>query len=126
MSIFTAASLINRRRGSSNSNSSSDSSSNHLGHDVEGGATAAGIAAATDDSGYSTSASSSPTLKPVGYAAAGRPRRPRSLFFRLLSRFWNKYPFLPEIWYWNLTYWWVFSPQHNTPIHPTWDIHSLL
>ncbi|KAF4994927.1 hypothetical protein FGRMN_5477 [Fusarium graminum] len=43
----------------------------------------------------------SPPLKPT---VQPQPRA-RNTFFVLLSRFLNAFPFLIEIWYWNLTYW---------------------
>ncbi|RGP70066.1 integral membrane [Fusarium longipes] len=48
----------------------------------------------------------SPPLKPVLLQQSERPSRKASnLVFVLLSRFCNTFPFLIEIWYWNLTYW---------------------
>jgi hypothetical protein len=35
------------------------------------------------------------------------PRSPPNLVVRLLRRFFDTFPFLAEIWYWNLTYWYV-------------------
>lgn len=57
-----------------------------------------------------SSAESSPPLKPVGGRSRYMERDSRRLgrpniVFDLLSRFFNKFPFLVEIWYWNLTYW---------------------
>ena len=107
VTLFVVACLVSRRRGSSQA------------RDVEGGRRRTTVAV-HDDSDYEYS---SPPLEKhdANDAAADAFRTPRgessspssspssSLFFRLLSRFWNKYPFLPEIWYWNLTYWWVYS-----------------
>ncbi|CAM1510586.1 Fc.00g009210.m01.CDS01 [Cosmosporella sp. VM-42] len=47
----------------------------------------------------------SPNLKPTMIHSERAVRKSPNLFFSLLSRFFNKYPFLIEIWYWNLTYW---------------------
>ncbi|KAI1054275.1 hypothetical protein LB506_010439 [Fusarium annulatum] len=48
----------------------------------------------------------SPPLKPTLLQHIERPvRRAPNFFFVLLSRFFNAFPFLIEIWYWNLTYW---------------------
>lgn len=100
--IFTLGCLMNRRR----------SSSTALPRDLERGPPNRDIAcrgASHSNSSISSSDSSSPPLKPVVDADAvevyGAGARRLPLFWDLLSRFWNKYPFLPEIWYWNLTYW---------------------
>lgn len=34
-------------------------------------------------------------------------RRAPNRFFSLISSIFNTFPFLIEIWYWNLTYWYV-------------------
>ncbi|KAH6950704.1 PAP2 superfamily-domain-containing protein [Fusarium avenaceum] len=44
----------------------------------------------------------SPPLKPILLQSQ---RKAPNIFFVLLSRFFNTFPFLIEIWYWNLTYW---------------------
>jgi hypothetical protein len=50
----------------------------------------------------------SPPLKPTLLQQPERPvRKAPNIFFVLLSRFFNAFPFLIEIWYWNLTYWYV-------------------
>lgn len=87
MSLFTVGTLVNRRRGSR--------------HDIEA------RLPLVDDS--DSSDTSSPPLKAIYLDHPRRytRRNAPNLFFDLLSRFWNKYPFLPEIWYWNLTYWYV-------------------
>lgn len=84
---FTAGCLINRRR-----NDRKDYT-NCLDDDVEAGE------AYVD----------SPPLKP-SLLAQPEPsvrRRAPNLVFVLLSRFFNTFPFLIEIWYWNMTYWCV-------------------
>ncbi|KAG8355964.1 hypothetical protein FVEN_g6133 [Fusarium venenatum] len=47
----------------------------------------------------------SPSLKPALLQNERPVRKAPNLFFVFLSRFFNKFPFLIEIWYWNLTYW---------------------
>ncbi|KAM5343187.1 hypothetical protein ACJ41O_014153 [Fusarium nematophilum] len=47
----------------------------------------------------------SPPLKPTLLQPSPPIRRAPNLFFELLSRFFNAFPFLIEIWYWNMTYW---------------------
>ncbi|KAF5027441.1 hypothetical protein F66182_462 [Fusarium sp. NRRL 66182] len=47
----------------------------------------------------------SPPLKPTLLASERPVRKAPNLLFALLSRFFNTFPFLVEIWYWNLTYW---------------------
>ncbi|KAI5456562.1 PAP2 superfamily-domain-containing protein [Mariannaea sp. PMI_226] len=47
----------------------------------------------------------SPPLKPTVLHSELPVSRAPNFFFRLLSRFFNAYPFLIEIWYWNMTYW---------------------
>lgn len=82
ISLFTAGCLINRRR-----------TTTIRYHNL-------------DDTEGSDSGDGSPYLKPVRLSRDAEAHRPsNNIFFRLLSRFWNKYPFLREIWYWNLTYW---------------------
>ncbi|KAG5661008.1 hypothetical protein KAF25_002651 [Fusarium avenaceum] len=44
----------------------------------------------------------SPPLRPIMLQSQ---RKAPNIFFVLLSRFFNTFPFLVEIWYWNLTYW---------------------
>ncbi|KAF7563342.1 hypothetical protein G7046_g777 [Stylonectria norvegica] len=47
----------------------------------------------------------SPPLKPTVLYSERPIRRSPNIFFSLLSRFFNAFPFLVEIWYWNMTYW---------------------
>ncbi|KAF4463629.1 integral membrane [Fusarium albosuccineum] len=47
----------------------------------------------------------SPPLKPTLIHSERPVRKAPNLFFVLLSRFCNAFPFLIEIWYWNMTYW---------------------
>ena len=107
--IFTLGCLINRRRASSGDRV--------FRRDLESRSLAVEDERADfyqydgqSTSGNSSSSSSgSPPLKPVldaRFREVSDPgRRQLPLVWDLLSRFWNKYPFLPEIWYWNLTYW---------------------
>lgn len=50
----------------------------------------------------SSSRPTSPLLKPGMRAESGEVSRINS---KLLVRFYNTFPFLAEIWYWNATYW---------------------
>ncbi|KAH6896600.1 PAP2 superfamily-domain-containing protein [Thelonectria olida] len=81
---FTAGCLINRRRGGQALPQET------LEDDLESGERY------TD---------ASPPLKPTVLHSEIPIRKAPNLFFRLLSRFFNAYPFLIEIWYWNMTYW---------------------
>ncbi|KAF4983978.1 hypothetical protein FZEAL_732 [Fusarium zealandicum] len=47
----------------------------------------------------------SPPLKSTLVASERPVRKAPNVFFVLLSRFFNTFPFLIEIWYWNMTYW---------------------
>ncbi|RMJ09086.1 hypothetical protein BHE90_005654 [Fusarium euwallaceae] len=82
---FTAGCLINRRR-----NDRKDYSS-CLEEDIESG------------EGYVDS----PPLKPslLAQPETSVRRKAPNLIFVLLSKFFNTFPFLIEIWYWNMTYW---------------------
>ncbi|KAG9256189.1 PAP2 superfamily-domain-containing protein [Emericellopsis atlantica] len=82
--LFTAGCLINRRR---DSRSPIDVENRPL------------VRENGDPSTQSSSLSSSPSLSAVDDS------HQRNIVWELLRRFWRKYPFLPEIWYWNLTYW---------------------
>lgn len=91
MAAFTAGCLINRRR---------DGKHHHdvlVEDDLEAGEHY------TDETPRA-----SPPLKPT-LTHNERPERAErkapNLFFSLLSRFFNAYPFLVEVWYWNCTYW---------------------
>ncbi|KAJ4015048.1 hypothetical protein NW752_006504 [Fusarium irregulare] len=80
---FTAGCLINRRR-------DTQVSYNESSEDVENGQRYV----------------DSPPLKPALLPQSERPtRKAPNFLFVLLSRFFNTFPFLIEIWYWNLTYW---------------------
>ncbi|KAK7414670.1 hypothetical protein QQX98_006527 [Neonectria punicea] len=82
--LFTAGCLVNRRRG----NQSLPQETLH--DDLETG---------------DRYADSSPPLKPTVLHSENPVRKSPNVLFRLLSRFFNAYPFLVEIWYWNMTYW---------------------
>ncbi|XEU99167.1 hypothetical protein FSHL1_004454 [Fusarium sambucinum] len=79
---FTAGCLINRRK-------DTQVTYNELSEDVETGQRYI----------------DSPSLKPALLQNERPARKAPNLFFVLLSRFFNKFPFFIEIWYWNLTYW---------------------
>lgn len=81
---FTAGCLLNRRRGGQSLPQET------LSDDLESGERY------TDGS---------PPLKPTVIHTENPVRKAPNLLFRLLSRFFNAYPFLVEIWYWNMTYW---------------------
>lgn len=81
---FTAGCLLNRRRGGQSLPQET------LSDDLESG---------------ERYADGSPPLKPTVIHTENPVRKAPNLFFRLLSRFFNAYPFLVEIWYWNMTYW---------------------
>lgn len=83
VAAFTAGCLINRRRGDLPHREC-------LHHDLE-------------SAQHYTDAS--PPLKPTLFQSETPARKAPNVFFRLLSRFFNAYPFLVEIWYWNMTYW---------------------
>ncbi|KAL1898672.1 hypothetical protein Cpir12675_001779 [Ceratocystis pirilliformis] len=73
---FTIGSIINRRRG--------DSHFYERANAQEGG-----------KGGITTSY----------WNSGGQNEKSRNTFWSLLGRFFNKFPFLIEIWYWNLSYW---------------------
>lgn len=116
ISTFTIGTLINRRR---------NTGRNRIRRDVEHSPVVvdadldqaccsqsdSSSTASESESSSTLSVRDSPPLKPVLQAKCievkdkGRRHTPPNLFFDLLSRFWNKFPFLTEIWYWLLTYW---------------------
>jgi hypothetical protein len=88
--LFTFGTLLNRRRRRSNASSSS---SKYAHYDVE--------SSPGYDSDSDTSEQTSSTLIPP----PPPPRASSNIVVVLLRRFFDTFPFLAEIWYWNLTYW---------------------
>jgi hypothetical protein len=85
--LFTFGTLLNRRRRSN----VSSSSTKFAHYDVEN---SAGYDSDSDASEQTSSTLVSPP-----------PRASSNLVVVLLRRFFDTFPFLAEIWYWNLTYW---------------------
>ncbi|EGR44606.1 uncharacterized protein TRIREDRAFT_124056 [Trichoderma reesei QM6a] len=106
--VFTAGTILNRRR--TKLPSSSSSSSHHTVRDVETlpEYTSSVEKKKTDSIPLSASSSSASSSSLTESAAQRRKKRQRGsklLAFRVLSWICATFPFLKEIWYWLLTYW---------------------
>ncbi|TFA97526.1 hypothetical protein CCMA1212_010739 [Trichoderma ghanense] len=119
---FTAGTIINRRR------TKRLSSAHHTSTTVRDVETlpeyTCSIEKKTDDDGSlfsSACSSASSSTEAAAAAAAQRKKRRRGsrlLVFRVLSWICATFPFLKEIWYWLLTYWFVYSPPPPPFIPP--------